>query len=176
MASRNTTTKIIALQRREQAFKLRLDGYRQSQIATKLGISEAQVSRILSQELAKTATNTIGLREEYRTVELARLDARELEIKRIMQHLKRSELDTYLKFHDTLTKIAVHRARLLHLEDKTILAVPVPASEQDPLAGVDVPQIVEAARQWRPPQQVVIQPEEAESEEEGERVLCDSTT
>ncbi len=143
---------MIAARRREQVVRLRTEGYRLRQIADKLGISEQRVSVILADELEKLRVRTADTREQYRVLELEKLDRREREVRGVMALLSRSEVQTYLKCQEQLNKIAAHRAKLLHLEDKTAVLVPVvPPQEADPLEGLDVSEIVKEALAWQPP-------------------------
>lgn len=149
MPSKSSPAKVVAAHRKEQVLRLKCGGYRNSQIAQRLGVSETRVGQILKEELAKLAVSTAEHREQWRTVELAKLDQREAEIRSLMGLLTRSEIQTYLKCQERLDKIAQHRARLLHLEDKTTLVVPVPVQQADPLADLDLAAIAAQARQER---------------------------
>lgn len=116
--------KEAAAERRNKAFELRKQGVGYRAIGAALGISEAQAHRDVQAALKRLATLEMASAEEYRTLELARLDTLTVAAARCARGATGDA--TRLAAIDRLLRISESRRKLLGLDApaKTALTNP----------------------------------------------------
>ncbi|HEY3230518.1 MAG TPA: hypothetical protein VGJ87_14945 [Roseiflexaceae bacterium] len=116
--------KEAAAERRQQAFELRKRGASYRAIGTELGISEAQAHRDVQRGLAHLAELEQASAEEYRALELARLD---LAVVALSARLRTGDPQVV----NAWVKVSESRRRLLGLDQP--IAVDVGATLASPV-------------------------------------------
>lgn len=116
-----------------KAVALRIKGCTYQQIATALGLSEAQAYKLVSAELARIRQDTAEKAEELRQIEVDRLDA--------LLHRLNSELATAVdvgdiaRLSESILKIATRRAAFLGLDGPARIEHIIPDSPRAALAS-----------------------------------------
>lgn len=107
----NAPHRALATERANEALKLRIAGYREREIAERLGVTVSAVSKMLTRALDKTRESIRERTEELRAIEVERLD--ELIISLWPRAVG---IDADLLVVDRILKIAKRRAELLGLD------------------------------------------------------------